>query len=233
MQENKPLISGIDLLMHDIKHPLLSIDRLNAILHEEIENEGMQLPPRLLEIVEKISTSCDSLLKMISPLIEMAVLGDCEVDPSPPANFEMSGAISKAICNVSVSIERSGGEVIVDGDFFEMIGNEERWVRIFQNMINNGLKYNESETPTVVIKGTEDGILIKDNGIGIPEDKWENIFALSFRLHDEKKFGDGTGAGLYISRKFAEWDGGSVNVESSGSDGTTFKIHLPERGWDI
>lgn len=228
----RPLVTGIDALMHDIKQPLLTISRLVTVLHEEVDADDGGIPDHLMRIIDRIGSSCDSVLKMIGPLLQMAILGDCEEDPEPPSEFDLADVIEQAKCNVTATIERFGGEIEVHGQFPSVIGNESRWVRVFQNMMKNGLKYNDSKVPTVKIVGDGHGVLIMDNGIGIPRDRWEDIFALSFRLHEDGRFGDGTGAGLYISRKFVEWDGGSVRVIGSDPDGTTFRIDLPEEDRD-
>lgn len=226
----KPLIAGIDMLMHDIKQPLLTISRLNKILHEEMESHPPGIPDNMIKIIDKIGMSCDSLLKMVGPLLQMAILGDCEVSPDPPSEFDLGKIVEHAMCNVTTSIEKYGGEILIEGEFPVIIGNEARWTRVFQNMMKNGLKYNESDVPQVRVVGGESRIFMIDNGIGIPKEHWEDVFTLSFRLHEEGRFGEGTGAGLYISKKFVEWDGGSLGIKRSDEKGTTFQIDLPEKG---
>jgi len=227
--EKKSLVSGIDLLMHDVKQPLLSISRLTTMLHEEMTERAGDIPDRVVQIIDRIEMSCDSVLKMIGPLLEMAILGDCEIEPNPPTEIDLEDVINRSSAISEAAIERFHGRVEMVGDFPKIVGNEGRWMSVFQNIIKNGLKYNESSTPTVKMVGFPDHIMIIDNGIGIPRGLWNDVFSLSFRIHEDGRFGDGTGAGLYIARKFVEWDGGSIKIIESSDEGTTFKIDLPER----
>jgi signal transduction histidine kinase len=103
-----------------------------------------------------------------------------------------------------------------------------RWVRIFQNLISNGILYNNSDIPTVKIYYEGNNIYIEDNGIGIPEDKQKTIFELFMRLSDRSTMAVGTGAGLYMCKKFVQMDRADIRVHHSEIDkGTTFIINLP------
>jgi signal transduction histidine kinase len=99
---------------------------------------------------------------------------------------------------------------------------------VFANLISNGLKFNESPQPWVEI-GTSRSraltIYVRDNGIGIPREHHQTIFALFRRLHSRKRY-SGTGAGLAIVRKIVESYGGRVWVESEPGRGSSFYFSL-------
>ena len=101
---------------------------------------------------------------------------------------------------------------------------------VLTNLIDNGLKFNKSDKPTVVVSCEErekDYLFrVKDNGICIEEKYQHNIFNLFERLHSPSEY-EGTGAGLAICKKIVEGPGGDIWVESKLGEGSTFFFTIP------
>ena len=113
-----------------------------------------------------------------------------------------------------------------------IVAAEDQMFQLFQNLIGNALKFRGVESPRIQIRAKDDGeqyeILIKDNGIGFDSQFAERIFKPFQKLHSRKKY-EGTGVGLSICRKIAEWHGGSIRAESEPGKGSTFIIRLPAK----
>ena len=96
---------------------------------------------------------------------------------------------------------------------------------LFQNLILNALKYNQSGSPCVEIGCRDDEdkyrFFVKDNGIGIASKFHERIFLVFQRLHTQREY-PGTGMGLAICKKIVERHGGTMWVESEPGEGATF-----------
>lgn len=96
---------------------------------------------------------------------------------------------------------------------------------VFQNLINNGLKFNKSEHPQIDINWTNSlnyyTFSVRDNGIGLSQSYAETIFQMFKRLHHEKDY-EGTGIGLAICKKIIEYYHGEIWFESEIGKGTTF-----------
>ena len=98
-------------------------------------------------------------------------------------------------------------------------------------MIENGLKYNTSEKPTVNINynetETHHEITVSDNGIGISEEYHNKIFEMFKRLHNREAY-NGTGMGLAIVKLVIGTLKGHVDITSEVNQGSQFTITLPK-----
>ncbi len=105
---------------------------------------------------------------------------------------------------------------------------------ILRNLISNAIKYNDQPVKRVEIgwrDGTDPPVLfVRDNGIGIPADQQERVFALFRRLHGRDEYGGGSGAGLTIAAGAVRRHGGRIWVESAPGAGATFCFTLGPEG---
>lgn len=102
---------------------------------------------------------------------------------------------------------------------------------IFNNLVGNALKYNQSEQPVITVAFTKlpnnfIEFIVADNGIGIEQQYQEQIFEIFKRLHTQQEY-EGTGIGLAICKKIIESYGGSIRVESEVGKGSKFIFTLP------
>ncbi|SHN24219.1 PAS domain S-box-containing protein [Cyclobacterium lianum] len=104
--------------------------------------------------------------------------------------------------------------------------------QVFQNLINNALKYQrEDRIPEVKIHAEKgDGcwtFYVTDNGIGIPDDRRDRVFILFSRLHADRNY-SGTGIGLAMCKKIIENLGGRIGFNSVEGEGSTFFFTVPD-----
>lgn len=108
----------------------------------------------------------------------------------------------------------------------------ERFMRVFQNIIDNALFYNDKAQPTItfMLRETYSSIIleIKDNGIGIIEDEAEQIFDRFYRSDRARKVESGSGLGLAIAKQIIEAHNGHIWAKSQLGDGTSIFISLPK-----
>ena len=109
---------------------------------------------------------------------------------------------------------------------------DRKWtVEAFANIIDNAIKYSPVNS-TITIRVSKlfsfVRIEIEDRGIGIPKNERNKIFARFFRgSADAVKEQEGSGVGLYLTRKILEDQGGTVSVKSKPGEGSTFVVQLP------
>ena len=102
---------------------------------------------------------------------------------------------------------------------------------ILKNLIENGIIYNKSENPKIIVKITEGqdryNFSVSDNGIGIPADEQYKVFERFYRVDRARTSNlGGTGLGLAIVKSLIEKYGGKITVVSEEGKGTTFEFYI-------
>ena len=114
---------------------------------------------------------------------------------------------------------------------FMIKGHKSHLILLFQNLISNGIKYqNDNTTPIIKINAVHhhDQILISitDNGIGISEQYFDVIMQPFKRLHTNEEF-SGTGIGLATCKKILSLFDSKLTIASKVNEGSTFSFYLP------
>jgi len=142
-----------------------------------------------------------------------------------------SAVVDEVVVGLEAAIGRSGGQVTCE-PLPTVVGDRPQLVQLLQNLIGNALKFRGPEPPRVHV-AAEPGdrgwrFAVRDNGIGIPPESQERIFAMFERLHGRGQY-PGTGIGLAICKKIVERHGGRIWVESEPGQGSTFYFTLPAK----
>jgi light-regulated signal transduction histidine kinase (bacteriophytochrome) len=141
----------------------------------------------------------------------------------------LGALVDEALEVLAPRVRESGVEVRVPRPLPSVAVDRTLAVELLINLIANAIKYNDKPAKWVEI-GFEEGaplvFYVRDNGIGIPEKHYENVFGIFKRLHGRDAWGGGTGVGLTIVRKIVERHGGRVWVGSKSGEGTTLHFTL-------
>lgn len=111
--------------------------------------------------------------------------------------------------------------------------NRRYFEMIFNNVIENGVKFNESSEVTLsisaqILAGERVRITVKDNGPGIPAEEWEKIFEQFYQVDKHRTLNIvGTGLGLAIAKHVATAMGGEIGVASKMGEGSEFHFIIP------
>ena len=112
-----------------------------------------------------------------------------------------------------------------------ILGDRVYITQLMQNLIGNGIKYNQSNIPLIEIdyRVTNNAhcFEVSDNGIGIAPQYREKVFIIFQRLHNRNEY-DGTGMGLAICKKIIDSLGGKIWVEDSALGGSKFCFTIPK-----
>jgi signal transduction histidine kinase len=128
-----------------------------------------------------------------------------------------------------VAIEESDATITAD-ELPTVRGDESQLIQLFQNLLNNAIKYTGDAPPRVHVSAERTDnkwmIAVEDDGIGMTPEETERVFQIFERLHSRESY-SGTGIGLAVCRKIVERHGGDIRIESERGDGSTFYVTLP------
>jgi PAS domain S-box-containing protein len=225
-RSNQELDEFSYIASHDLKEPLRGIHNYVSFLLEDyaerLDDDGRSYLDRIQRLAERMTALIDRLLAYSrlgsSPLAMDAVDLDAVLD-------DVAEDLKFALAEQAVELRRTGHLPIVTG-------NALRLGEVFQNLIGNAVKYNDKSEKWVEVGCDDHGatpvFFVRDNGIGIPPQHRDTIFRIFKRLHEQSKFGGGTGAGLTIVKKIIERHGGRIWLDSNQGEGTTFHFTLAE-----
>ena len=209
---------------HDLKAPLRNIANFLKLTRLDISKGRYD---RVGEFLEFAETGASQMNELIEGVLEIAKLEDNS--KKNYALVDLNNTLRKVIANLSHEINNCNA--IVSSDYLPKFPcNEAHLLVVFQNLIQNSLKYNTSGVPKVTITSEKNKqyhiIHFTDNGIGIAEEHHQQIFEFFKRLHNKDKY-QGTGLGLGLCKKIIEQYNGAINIKSKVGAYSTFSIHLP------
>jgi signal transduction histidine kinase len=210
---------------HDLQEPLRMIATYTQLLAERYRGQ-------LDEQADKyIGYSVDGALRMqtlIHDLLRFSQVGKREIEPK---EADCRAAVEQALNNLQAAIQQSGAAVRWNG-LPTVMADPSQLTLVFQNLIANAIKFHGPETPVVQIdaekKDHEWVLTVSDNGIGIPAERWKDIFVIFRRLHTRTEYA-GNGIGLAICKKIIERYGGKLWIEAQANPGSCFKFTLPRK----
>jgi len=160
-------------------------------------------------------------------MLEYSKLGTKENSRVEEVNIKT--IIRNALDNLMLKIDEKKAIIICDEDFPVLKVDAVQMELLFQNLISNGIKFNNSNPPIIRISVREEEkewiFSIQDNGIGIEKKHFERIFIMFQRLHNENEY-SGNGVGLANCKKIIEKHNGKIWLESSVGNGSVFYFSL-------
>ena len=212
---------------HDLKTPLRNISGFLTLLKRR-SRKGISQE----EANEYIDFALQATYDMNALIEDVLEYSRLEYLEPKVETFQLRPLLERTISELLVVPTQQKSEVELVGAFPTLLGNPVIFQQLFRNLIDNGLKYNNSAQPKVTISAERqpDQITLKvsDNGIGIPSEYQAQVFGIFKRLHTADKY-EGTGIGLAICRKIVDYYQGQIAIENHIPNGTSFKITLPAK----
>ena len=211
---------------HDLREPLRNIGAFTELLMKHL---GSPIPllddGQLRKVKSVIAEGVERMDQLLGDLLEYSRIGEAG---ETPGEVDCKVAVGKALENLSQTVTKSGTEII-RGELPAIIARESEVISVFQNLIENAIKYRGPAPPRVSISATrrtsEWLFSVQDNGQGIEEKYTKHIFGMFKRLTGSDV--PGTGIGLAIVEKTVTRYGGKIWVESEVGKGSTFLFTWP------
>ncbi|MCL3781300.1 PAS domain-containing protein [Prolixibacteraceae bacterium JC049] len=208
---------------HDLQEPLRMVSSFTNLLQKKyndvIDDKGKMY----------INYAVDGALRMQSLINDLLDFSRVSTRGKEFQECDCNLILGKAIANLKHSIEEN--TAIITNDELPLIkGDEIQLMRVFQNLISNGIKFKGNIPPAIHIgcqrKDKFYEFSISDNGIGINPKFKEKIFIIFQRLNTREEY-PGTGIGLAICKRIINRHKGKIWVESELEQGSTFYFTLP------
>ncbi len=204
LNQRAEMLSGIS---HDLRTPLTRLKLQLAMLKQK-------------DISESMSRDIDEMEKMLNDYLQFAKTQVQESSTTINLN-DLLLSIRNKFNNNNFTFNESS-------DLIELKGRLTALQRSFENIIQNGLTYGK-KVNVVIQKGNRLAtILFEDDGPGIPEDQYKNVFKPFFRLDKSRSLNQsGVGLGLAIVEDVINSHGGNIQLGKSKKNGLLVKISLP------
>jgi light-regulated signal transduction histidine kinase (bacteriophytochrome) len=215
---------------HDLQEPLRKVASFCQLLEKRY---GDKLDERGIEYIGFAVDGAKRMQVLINDLLTFSRVGRLN---ATSAEVDLDAALDTALANLATGIEESGAEIIrPQAGLPRVRGDPTLLVMVWQNLIGNAVKFRRDDiTPKIVIdceqRVDDDEVdwifTVSDNGIGIPEEFADKVFAIFQRLHGRDAY-SGTGIGLALCKKIVEHHGGTIWIDTSNTEGTRFHFTLP------
>lgn len=223
-ESSKALVTDIS---HQLKTPLASLSMCNSIL----EDDELTLDEKH-EFLAMSNKNISKLQNLIECLVNISRL-EAAMIKLKPVKSSLKDTVIKAYNSAYIKAQNKNIDIILEILKDYQIVHDNKWTEeaIF-NVIDNGIKYTEPGGKIIITMEESLNFIkinIEDNGSGIDKKEFNNIFKRFYRGKEHEKKGiEGSGVGLYLTRKIFEDQGGSILVKSKIGSGSKFTLMLPK-----
>ncbi|MEO1624544.1 MAG: ATP-binding protein [Bacteroidota bacterium] len=226
LRSNEELKRFAFIASHDLKEPLRNMGSFLSLIKKRLST---QADKSLLEYLGFAEKSNYQMVDLVNNVLEYS-----RIESRPRARIErvdLNLAVGEILGMLAETIKDRNVEIYCSNlpDIY-FSGSVIR--SVLKNLIENGIKYNQSPRPTIHIEAQSGGgqfqLSVADNGIGISPEFHQKIFRMFVRLHSRSEY-NGTGMGLSFCQKLLQNNGGRIAVESKEGEGSRFIVTIPAK----
>jgi len=216
-------------MSHELRTPLNSIIGFTGILLQGLAGELNAEQRKQLGMVK---SSSEHLLALITDIIDLSKIEAGKIDLAMES-FDLSGMVREVLGSFHVVAERKALSLSAVMPPGLMVVSDKRRVRqVLVNLVGNSAKFTEQGGVSVAAQ-EKDGVIevsVRDTGMGIKREDLDRLFkSFSQVTTAEMPKHEGSGLGLYLSKKLITLLGGEISVESEFGKGSVFSFTLPRK----
>ncbi|MGE3536057.1 MAG: ATP-binding protein [Candidatus Tectimicrobiota bacterium] len=223
LESNREMDAFAYIASHDLKEPLRGIAHFASFLAEDEMERLTPVGHAHLEVIRRLTQRMEDLLES---LLHYSRVGQVDLALEPVA---LNDLLTQALDLLRPQLEERGITVHLARPLPVVRCDRVRVADVLLNLLTNAIKYNDKAAGRIDVgyQDTEPPVFyVRDNGIGIAAEFFEQIFQIFRRLHAREAYGGGAGAGLTITRRVVGRHGGRIWVESTPGEGSTFYFTL-------
>lgn len=215
------------LVSHELRTPLAVIKGAIGVISDGADGPVTDAQKNRLEVAKR---TVDRLNRLVSNILDYQKLDNKRISLTmTPTN--LADIIQETICDFTpVATAKSMGLIEeVQPNMPSISCDDDAIIQVLTNLLNNAIKFSDHGTIVVGcrVQGQEAVVSVKDEGIGIREADIPKLFQSFRQIPNDQHVNQGTGLGLFISRKIVEHHGGRIWVKSVYGQGSTFYFTVP------
>jgi signal transduction histidine kinase len=225
------LLSEITDMVHQLRTPLSGVKWTLKILLDEDVGHDTEAEHELLA---KGFAANERMVNLVNDILAIARLESGTLKYHF-ASVQMEQIMRETIASLSPIAVAKGIQITfaeLPEPLPEMTADPEKICDVFQNLLDNAIKYTKKAGVVTVMMELKNGALcvsVRDNGIGIPDEASGKIFTRFFRAQNAVAAQtDGSGLGLFIARTIVRAHHGKIWFEGTPGGGTTFHVLFPK-----
>ncbi|NNE28379.1 MAG: PAS domain S-box protein [Saprospiraceae bacterium] len=207
---------------HDLKTPLRNVVSFLDLIERRIVKYDDKELKDFTQIARK---GASQMYHLIQDILEFSRLNVAKKEMS---DVDLNETMMNICLNLRTRFKEKDANIMVS-EMPVIKAEKNHMLQLFTNLVDNGIKYNDHPDPKVTVNHRIDNdrhvFAISDNGIGIDEKYYTQIFQLFNRLHTNTDY-EGSGIGLSICKKILDYYKGEIWCESKPNEGTTFFFTL-------
>ena len=208
---------------HDLKEPLKNITSFTKLIHKESLKSNL---PKITEYSSILENCSNQLNTLVSDILDYSMVkSDFKIQ-----DVDLNNIVNQLQSDLNDTLTSNNGVITAD-QLPNIKSDKSKMYQAFKNIIENGIKYNKSEIPSIKITSEESPtnwiIKFADNGIGIDSKHHNDIFVMFKRLHNKDEY-PGSGIGLSTLKTIVEKLNGTISLDSTLNQGSKFTITLPK-----
>ena len=211
---------------HELRNPIFAIQGYIETLLDGAIND----PKVNKHFLEKANEHTLNLSNLLNDLIDISMIESGEMRLSF-RYFDVNGFLQPIVSQLKALADEKKLELIYYPcrDNLKLFGDKSRLKQVMDNLISNAIKYTERGNIEILVEENRNAgrIIVRDSGIGIPEDDIDRIFERFYRVDKARsREVGGTGLGLAIVKHIVEAHGSKIIVKSAVGNGSEFSFTL-------
>jgi heavy metal sensor kinase len=211
---------------HELRTPLTAVKG-----QVEVALTRPREPDAYREVLQNVNEEVDRLIRLVGSLLTLA-RADAGQIPLTLEGVDVPDLVAAAVEQVRPGAQQRDIElVLAPGAPVALRADEDLLLQLLLNLLDNAIKYTPSGSRVTAGWSTDSTrveLWVRDTGAGITPEHLAHIFDRFYRVDQARSRAEGgAGLGLSICRWIAEAHGGSISVESTPGQGSTFTVRLP------